>query len=73
MDWVIAGILLLAALAILPLMLLSARGALRSGGFIGGLLLGLSSALDGKAAAISEETRKAEELESEEDSGDRPS
>ena len=72
MEWIIAAILLLVALAILPVMLRSVKRSVVSGGFVGGLVMGLAAVLDGKAAVIAEETRKAEELESEDESGDQP-
>ena len=73
MEWLIAAILLLAALTVLPWWLATGSNpARRGGGALGGFMTGLAEQLDPRAALIREENEKRAALEAEEDCGDPP-
>jgi len=73
MEWLIAAIVLLAALTVLPWWLSTgSNSARRGGGVVHGFMTGLADQLDPRAALIREENEKRALMESEEDSGDPP-
>jgi hypothetical protein len=73
MEWLIAGIVLLASVTVLPWWLATSSNAARRGsGVLGSFMTGLAEQLDPRAALIRQENEKRAAMEGEEDSGDPP-
>jgi hypothetical protein len=73
MEWLVAAVVLLAAVTALPWWLATgSKSARRGSGALGSLMGGLAEQLDPRAALIREENEKRAAMEGEEDSGDPP-